>query len=190
MRTIVGVSLFVTGMALATSVAVAQQRIHALSGVVTAVHPKVRMIEVETDDGSSGHFDYMKAGTQIEFDKSLNADATAADKFETNNVHAIVYYFGQGDVRTAVAVHLLGEGEFKTSKGIVMKFNRHDRVLVIKDEAGAEQTFALTATTVADTETGVAPGFKADFTRGTTVRVTALRENGTGTALLVAHVME
>jgi hypothetical protein len=190
MRTLVRVFVFIAAVALTTSAAVAQQRVHAVSGVVTAIHPKVRMIEIDTDDGSSGHFDCAKAGTPIEFDKSLSAGATAADKFETSNAHVIVYYFGQGDVRTAVGVFPLGEGQLKTSKGTVVKFNRHDRVLVIKNEAGAEQTFALAANTVADTETGVAPGFKADFPKGKTVRVTALQGSGTDTALLISHVME
>ena len=189
MRTPFRICLFAAGFALITSPVVAQQRVHALSGTVTSINAKIRMMEVDTDDGSPGHFDFLKSGTPLEFDKSISSDATAADKFEITKAHVILYYVGQGDVRTAVAVHPLGEGQFKTSKGTVVRFNRHDHLLTIKNDAGAEQTFTLDAKTVADTETGVAPGFKTDFSKGKPVQVTALEGNGTNTALLIAHVL-
>lgn len=189
MRTLFRICLFTAGFALITSSAIAQQRVHALSGTVTSINSKVRMMEVDTDDGSPGHFDFIKSGTPVEFEKSISAGATAADKFETTKAHVILYYVGQGDIRTVVAVHPLGEGKMKTSKGTVVKFNRHDHLLTIKNDTGAEQTFTLDAKTVADTETGVTSGFKADFGKGNPVRVTALEGNGTNTALLVAHVL-
>jgi hypothetical protein len=189
MRTLFRIFVFAAGLVLVTSSAIAQQRVHALSGTVTAIHPKLHMIEVATDDGSSGQFEFLKSGTSIEFDKSVSADATAPDKFETTQAHVIVYFVGQGDVRSVVAVHPLGDGQLKTIKGTVVKFNRHDHLLIVKNDAGSEQTFTLDAKTIADTETGVTPGFKADFDRGRMVRVTALESNGTTTALLVAHVL-
>jgi hypothetical protein len=40
----------------------------------------------------------------MEFDKDLRAQATSADRFNTTGTHVIVYYFGEGDLRTAVAL--------------------------------------------------------------------------------------
>jgi hypothetical protein len=174
---------------LVASAAVAQQRVHALSGTITSINSKIRMIEVDTDDGSSGHFDFLKAGTAIEFDKSVSADATAADKFTADKTHAIVYFVGQGDVRSAVALRSLGDGQLKTTTGTVVRFNRHDHVLIIKGSSGTEESFAIDAKTVADTETGVSQSFKFDFNKGKAVRVTALTTNGNATALLIVPVM-
>ena len=189
MRTLLQFCVFAAGFAFVTSSAVAQQRVHALTGTVTSINSKIRMVEVETDDGSPGHFEFVKTGTLLEFDKNVSADTTAAEKFSTDKVHVIVYYVGQGEVRTAVAFLPLGEGPLKTTKGTVVKFNRHDHLITIKNDAGVEETFALDAKTVADTETGVTPGSKADFGKGKIVRVTALQGNGTSTAVLIANVL-
>ena len=59
------------------------------------------MTEINTDDGTSGHFEWLKnAGVSINFDKSVKADATEADKFTAKGAHVIVYFIGDGDVRT------------------------------------------------------------------------------------------
>jgi hypothetical protein len=171
---------------LVIAVAQCQQRIHAVSGTVTSINPKISMIEVDTDDGSSGHFRWMKSqGQAVEFDKTVSADATAADKFTTNGHHVIVYYFGEGTVRTAVALHDLGDGSVEKSTGTVVKLNRHDRMLTIKNGAGTEVSFHLDPKTVADTATGVMQGFKFDLSKGDQVRVTAAQVNGSDTALLI-----
>lgn len=189
MKTLVRFCILAAVFAFVTSSSVAQQRVHALSGTVTNINSKIRMVEVETDDGSPGRFEIVKAGTPLEFDKSLSADATAAEKFSATKAHVIVYYVGQGDVRVAVAFQPLGEGQLKTTKGTIVKFNRRDHLMSIKNDAGVEETFTLDAKTVADMETGVTPGSKADFGKGKPVRVTALQADGTNTALLIANVL-
>jgi hypothetical protein len=178
--------LIATCFALATTAAHAQQRVHALSGTVKSINPKISMIEIETDDGSSSHFRWAKtAGPAIEFDKSVSADATAADKFTTSGHHVIVYYYGEDTVRTVVALHDLGEGSVQKSTGTVVKLNRRDRVLTIKNESGTEVSFRLDPKTVADTETGVSQGFKYDLSKGAQVRVIAAQSDGSGMALLI-----
>jgi hypothetical protein len=161
--------------------------IHAVSGTVTAIHPKVGMIEIATDDGSSGHFKCAKnSGVSYDFSKSVRADATEADKFTTTGAHVIVFYFGDGDVRTAVAVQALTEAPIKTITGTVVKFNRHQHLLTIKNSAGADESFSMDPKTVADTVTGVADDFKFDFDKGQSVHVTASAVNGSEAALLIA----
>ena len=69
------------------------------------------MTEIDTDDGTSGHFEWLtKPGGAIDFDKAVSADAIAADKFTTRDTHVIVYYCGVGDVRTMVALRDVGTG--------------------------------------------------------------------------------
>jgi hypothetical protein len=177
---------FAACFALVATAVQAQQRVHALSGTVTSINAKVGMIEVDTDDGSSGHFRWMKSsGPSVDFDKTVSADATAADKFTLQGHHVIVYYFGEGEVRTAVALHDLGDGSVEKSTGTVVKLNRHDRVLTIKNSAGAEVSYHLDPKTVADTATGVMENFKFDLSKGDAVRVTAAQANGSDTALLI-----
>jgi len=190
MRKIVRLSLLAGLFAVAASVAGSQARVHALSGKVTAVYPKISMIEVDTDDGSPGHFKWVqKSDGPIEFDKSVSADAVAAEKFATNGAHVIVYYIGEGDMRTVVAVRDLGTTPVEKNSGRVVKFNRRDRVLTIKNNSGAEQTYRVEPKTVADTTTGVAQNFKFDFNKGQEVRVTSLPAADNATALLIAPVM-
>lgn len=178
--------MIATCFGLAATMSHAQERVHALSGTVTAINPKISMIEVETDDGSAGHFRWAKtAGPAIEFDKTVSADATAADKFTAKGHHVIVYYYGEDTVRTVVAIHDLGEVSVQKSTGTVVKLNRHDRLLTIKDGSGTETQFRLDPKTVADTETGVSQGFKFDLSKGAQVRVIATQANGSDTALLI-----
>ena len=190
MKALYRVCLFATLVSLAAPLAIAQQRVHALSGMVTAIHPKIAMISVEADDGSSLHFRWLKQSDgPIEFDKNVSADATAADKFATSDTNVIVYYFGEGDVRTVVALHDLGSAPVEKKSGAVVKFNRHDHLLVIKSSDGAEESFRIDPKTVADTETGVTTNFKFDYNKGDRVRVTASTANGSATALLIAPLM-
>ena len=190
MKVLCRVCLSATLFFMVASAAIAQQRVHALSGTVTAILPKIAMTNVQVDDGNSVHFYWRKASDgPIEFDKNVNADAIAADKFATNAAHVIVYYFGDGDVRTAVALHDLGNGPMEQKSGAVVKFNRHDHLLTIKNGSGAEESFHIDAKTVTDTATGVAEKFKFDFSKGDQVRVTAAMANGSGTALLITQGM-
>jgi hypothetical protein len=178
--------LFAVCLALVTTIVHAQERVHALSGTVTSINAKIGMIEIDTDDGSSGHFRWMKAsGPAIDFDKTVSADAMAADKFTADGHHVIVYYYGEGTVRTVVALHDLGDGSVEKSTGTVVKLNRHDHSLTIKNAAGTEVSYHLDLKTVADTTTGVMQGFKFDLSKGDSVRITAAQANGSDTALLI-----
>jgi len=172
---------------LVTTIAFAQQRVHAVSGTVTSINPKIGMIEINTDDGSSGHFKWMKhEGISIDFDKDVKAESTDADKFTATGVHVIVYFFGDGEVRTAVALRVLGNGPFENDKGTVVKVNRHDHLIIIKTGSGADQSFRIDPKTVADTTTGVVEGYKLDFDKGDAVQVTATPAGADKTALLIA----
>jgi hypothetical protein len=80
-----------------------------VTGTVNNINLTAKTITVVTDDGSGGTFKAMtNSKTPVEFDKTLRADATAADAFKKNETRVIVYYFGEGDERTAVALRDLG----------------------------------------------------------------------------------
>jgi hypothetical protein len=180
--------LIATCFFLAVSIANAQEMIHAVSGTVTTIHPKIQMMDIETDDGSSGSFQWSKSSVAMDFDKSVSAKAIAADKFTTLHTPVIAYYYGVGQVRTIVALHKLGAGPFIKSIGRVVKLDRHDHMLTIKNNTGGEETYHIDAKTVADTDTGVVTNYKFDFNKGVQVRVVARKANGSETALLIFPV--
>jgi hypothetical protein len=187
---LVRASLIATLFSVIASTAVSQQRVHALSGTVKAVYPKVSLTQIATDDGSDGHFNWAaKSAGPVDFDKSVSADAIAADKFTTLEAHVIVYYFGGNDLRTIVSLRDLGAGPFTNTSGAIVKFNKHDHLLTIKNAEGAEETLHLDPKTVADTATGVAQNYKFDFSKGDRVRIMAATSNGAVTALLITPLI-
>ena len=178
--------LLATCFSLASSIAIAQAKVHAVSGTVTTIHPKIQMTEIETDDGSSGHFQWLtKTGGAIDFDKAVSADSIAADKFTTLQTQVIVYYCGEDVVRTIVALRDLGAAPLLKSTGTVVKLDRHEHLLTIKNSTGGEETFHIDPKTVVDTETGVVTNNKFDLGKGNHVRVLATQANGGQTALLI-----
>jgi hypothetical protein len=186
MKFILKSCLIAACISVTSSVAHAQLRIYALSGTVTSVNPTIQMTEVDTNDGSSGHFRWIATpAPSIYFDKHVKEDATPANKFTTKGDHAIVYFFGDGDVRTLVAVRDLGAGPVEVTTGSVVKLNRKGHMLTIKKTSGAVASFILDPKTVVDTSDGVMEDLKFDLNKGDPVRVTSAPANGSNTALLV-----
>ena len=185
-KTFLKICLVAASFTAAISIAHAQERVYALSGTVTSINPKIQMTEVDTDDGSTGHFRWLKVpGPAVDFNKSVSADAVPPEKFTAKGDHAIVYYFGEGDVRTLVALRDLGAGPVEKSIGTVVKLNRHDRLLTIKKDSGGEVSFHLDSKTVADTSTGVMEDFRFDLSKGASVLVISAQANGADMALLI-----
>jgi hypothetical protein len=175
-----------TCLFLFSPIANAQYKVHAMSGTVTVIHPKIQMTTLETDDGTSGSFEWLtKTGETVDFDKSVSADSTPADKFTTKGAQVIAFYFGSGSVRTLVALRDLGTTPLTKAMGIVLRFNKKAHQLTIMNMTGAEETFQLDAKTVTDTDTGVAVNFKYDFTKNEQVRVLATQTPGGEKALLI-----
>jgi hypothetical protein len=186
MKLLSKIVLLATCFSLVPSIAIAQARVHALSGTVRTIYQKIQMTEIDTDDGSSGHFQWLKKSDgSIDFDKSVSVDAIAADKFTILQTHVIVYYCGEGEVRTLVALHDLGAGPLANSTGTVVKLDKHEHLLTIKNSTGGEESYHLDPKTVADTEYGVATNYKFDLSKGNRVRVLATQANGSQTALLI-----
>ncbi len=173
-------------VSLAASAANAQEVVHALAGTVTSVNPTQQTITVKTDDGSAGVFtDLMKSNVSYEFDRNVRAFSVPASSFTKKGAPVIVYYFGDGDVRTAVALQELGAGPLQKISGSVAKFNKHEHLLTIKDATGASESFHIDTKTVAETPWGAVEGEKFDPSKGDHVRVTAVLANGSEDALFI-----
>lgn len=182
------VSLLAGCLVLATLSATAQEVVHALCGTVRSINSSAKTIMVDTDDGSEGLFkDFTGSSVSLDFDKRIRAEATMAGAFTKNGVRTIVYYFGDGDMRTAVALQDLGTGPFEMSRGTVVKFRRGDHVLTLQNNSGGEESIKITPKTVADTPLGAAEGYELEFKDGDQVVVVASTVNGTGTALFIGE---
>jgi len=116
--------------------------------------------------------------------RAICAYAVAAGPFKKKGTYVIVFYFGGGDVRTAVALRSLGAGPFSKDTGTIVKIGGKNSIS-IADESGALKSFKLTSNTVAETVYGAMIGSKYQPHKGDKVRVTAAVVNGSKTALLV-----
>jgi hypothetical protein len=185
MRRLVLSSCIVVGcLSLTAPVATAQEVIHALTGTVSSIDPAGKTITVYTDDRSESLFkDFTNLQKRIEFDKKVRADATAASAFNRKGAYVIVYYFGDGNVRTTVGLRSLGSGPFTKNSGTVVKLEEHS--IAIKGESGAVDSFKITSDTVAETGTGAIEGLKFRPQKGDQVQVIATASNGSATALFI-----
>ena len=179
--------LFLAGcLLLVTFRANAQEVVHALCGTVRSVDSTSKTITVVTDGGAPMLFkESTKPEVRLDFDKNIRTDVIPADAFTKNDARVIVYYFGSGDVQTAVAFQDLGTGLFEDTSGTVVKFNRHERVLTLRKTSGAEESFQLEPKTVAETPYGAIEGLKLDAKDGDHLQVTASSINGNETALFI-----
>jgi hypothetical protein len=177
---------FVGLLSFASFAANAQEVVHALAGIVTSINPTQKTIFINTDDGSEGLFKEMtNSNVALDFEKDIRADSTPADAFTNKGAHAIIYYFGNGDERTAVAFQDLGAGPLKKMSGEVHKYDKHQHLLTIKDTAGVTESFHIDHKTVAETAVGVVDAERFDLQKGAHVRVTATVANGNQEALFV-----
>jgi hypothetical protein len=167
-------------------VATAQQVVHALTGTVSSIDGLSKTVTVYTDSGSQSDFkDLTNSKTSMVLDKKIRAESTSADAFKKVGTYVIVFYFGDSDARTAVALRNLGTGPFTSSTGTVVKFESKAHSIVVKDNSGQVQTFKITSDTVAETFAGVVDGFKFQLQKGDQVRVVGATADGGPTALFV-----
>ena len=186
LRRIVCISVLVGLTSFVSLAAVAQEVVHALAGTVSSIDAAAKTITVKTDDGSEILFnDLIDSKTPIEFDPNIRRDATAASEFKSSGVRVIVYYFGYGSIRTAVALRSLGTGPFTLASGTVVNFSNGGRTLSIKDNSGVIKTFNISSDLVVETTTGAGVKTKFQPATGDPVRGTATMVNWSATALFI-----
>jgi hypothetical protein len=163
----------------------AQEVVHALTGSVVSIEASAKTIGVYTDSHSESTFkDMTNPNTPINFDKSIRTIATSADTFNTKGAYVIVFYYGGGDERTAVALLGLGPGPFSQDTGTIVKIDGRNSISVA-DASGSIKSFKLTPNTVAETDYGAVIGSKYQPHQGDKIRLTASVGNGKEVALFI-----
>ncbi len=115
-------SCLVLGL-VAVPLAAAQEVVHALSGTVEKIDSAAKTLLLKTNDGSEGVFQLPSAGVNMEFDREVKARTTPAATFTKTGTEIILYFCGNGDVRTAVAIQDLGSTQLVNTAGTVSKFD-------------------------------------------------------------------
>lgn len=185
MRRLLGECLVLFALAsLTCSTLQAQEVVHALTGLVTAVYPSEHSISIKTDDGSEGHFKYEKdLRTPIQFDKSVRAETMEPSTYNKVGDRVVVYYIGDGDERTVVALKDLGKAPLGVSSGRVVK--THDGSLIIKNQVGATETYQIAKDATVETTDGVVSGVKFHPDKGAQITVRYQEANGNKIAQFV-----
>jgi len=179
-------ALLLGTLSFVTAAATGQEVVHALAGKVAAVYPATNMIKITTDDGSQGLFDVLvKTDTPLTFQKNVKAMTTPASSFTKTNDQVVVFYFGDENIRTAVALEDLGASPLVKSVGTIVNLDKRTHTLTIKNSEGVEESFHIDAKTIGEGGGGVVQGDKFDADKGAKVRVTATMENGAETALFI-----
>ncbi len=165
----------------------AQEVIHALTGTVSAINSAASTITVFLDNGTTGVFQDTAAGKRVALDKKIAAETTAVNAFNKQGAYAIVFFYGDGDDRTAVALKNLGTGPFASTVGTVKKFDGHHGLTVV-DKTGADQTFKIDGQSLAEGMYGVVEGAKFDPHKGDRVRVVSANVDGAPTVLFMTEM--
>jgi hypothetical protein len=164
----------------------AQMVVHAVSGMVKAVNPDSKTMDITVDDGPTSQFKLpSKAKVTLDFDKALQSDSVDASNFQHVGNYVVVYYYGYDDDRTAVAIKDLGAGPFQKVEGTVMSFDKHDRTMTVKDDAGKSNVFALNDHLVVDSGLSVAGGRGYDPHKGYHVVVTYAQAGDKNSAVFI-----
>lgn len=167
----------------------AQEVIHALTGVVTKVDSAAHTITLTSSDGTQTVMQDETKHSRYDFDKTLQSSATDTSKFDKQGGRAIVYYFGEGLERRAVAVKDLGSTTLKASTGVVTHWDRHHRIVTIKVADGTTQTFQLDNNTAVDTPMGVVNGDKFGPQNGDQVSIRYLNKDGNNEAVFLSEAL-
>lgn len=167
--------------------AAGQEIVHALSGTVQKIDTQARTIQLKTNDGSEGIFQFpSSAKTEVDFDRNVQGRTTPISKFSKTGESVVLFFYGNQDsTRTAIAAQDLGSGSLDIVEGNVTSFNRKQRKLSIKTSSGAEQSFVIDPKAMADTAYGAISADKFSPSKGDNVRVIAAKAGAGETALFI-----
>ncbi|MGA8744021.1 MAG: hypothetical protein WB561_22705 [Terracidiphilus sp.] len=172
-----------------TIAATAQEVVHALTGTVSSIDDLSKTLVVFQDNGSEGQFkDMTSSKPHIVIDKKIALDTTSPEAFKKKGAYVIVFYYGDNDDRTAVALKNLGVGPFTSTEGTVTKFEGKQHSITVQDQSGTTQTFRIAENTVAEGYMGAVDGYKFQASKGDHVRVVGTTENGSVTALFMREM--
>ena len=180
--------LFVTGcLSIACVSAQAQEVVHAMTGDVSSVNAAAKTLTLKLDDGSLASFQKASAAaSSTNLDKEMQAHTTAPAEFNHVGAHVVVFYYGFGDQRTAVAIKDLGTSPLNDKAGSVTDFDHHQHVVTVKGDTSGPQSFTLDEQTVVETPDGVIDGRRYHPNKGDHVTVVSGSAKGSTAALFIA----
>lgn len=165
----------------------AQEVIHALIGVAT-IDGSTHTITMTSSDGTQTVVkDEAKNHPRYDFDKTLQASAVDSSTFAKSGDRVILYYFGEGLQRRAVAVKDLGQSPLKLTTGQIEHWDHHHHVMTIKAADGTRQTFQLDGGTAVDTPMGVVNGDKFTPQTGDQILIKYLNKDGSNDAVFASE---
>ncbi len=179
-------SILLAGLvAFGTQTASGQMVVHAVSGIVKTINPASKSIDVDLEDGSKAHFKTSSKRVPLSFDNDLRGDAVDASAYTQLDAFVVVYYYGFGDDRTAVAIKDLGKDTFQKFNGTVTAFDKHSRILTVKTLKAGTVKFHISEKAVIDTGASLQSGQKFSPGKGYTVRLTATGSGDEYTAVFI-----
>lgn len=170
---------------LACSISLAQEVVHAVTGVATRIDPAAHTLTVTTSDGAMVLQDESKNHPRYEFDKTLQAETTDCAAFNKPGDPVIVYYFEKGSQQEAIAVEDLGQMPLKSSSGEITHWDHHHHAVTIKAADGSKQTFQLDGKTAVETPMGVVDGDKFEGQNGDRLSIKYLSKDGNNEAVFL-----
>lgn len=148
----------------------AQEVVHALTGVVTSVDGASKSIAVQTSVDSRVVFSYANhQQVKVDFDRNIRSEAIEPDVYNKVGDHVIVYFYGNYDERTVVAIKDLGPVALQVSTGTVINGSRKHHSLKMKTEAGASESYQIAQDASIETPEGVIEGLNFDPARNSHV---------------------
>ena len=167
----------------------AQQVVHALTGTVSSIDGLTKTLIVFQDNGTEGQFkDMTDAKTHIVINKKVALESPSPDSFKKKGAYVVVFYCGDNEDRSAVALKNLGAGPFTSVEGTVVKFEAKQHSISLQDTTGAAQTFKIAQDTVAEGYMGVTDGYKFQAQKGDHVRVVGTTDSAGATALFIREM--
>lgn len=164
---------------------VAEDVVHAVSGVVTKVDSAAKTMAVKTADGTEHVvkytdktiFHHAKAATE---DAGKDAKKATVDTYMAGleGGHAIVRYTEKGADKVAVGVEDLGKDSVKVADGTVDHVDKAAHTVTVKTADGAKDTYEVSKDAVVDTGHGVEKAGKWTYKEGDKVTVHYSEEAG------------
>jgi hypothetical protein len=186
MKPILGMFILAGSLLIPASQLTAQEIVHALCGTVSSIDSANKTITLFQDSGSPATFKVLSSSsTRIAFDKKIADEVTAAKEFKKQGDYVILFYFGNQENRTAVALKSLGTGPFSSVAGEVQDWNGHSHEVSVRDKDGALHSFRIDPQTVAETYMGAVNGSKFDIDKGEQVRLVSSMKDGSQTVMFI-----
>ncbi len=166
LRSVAKLFLAALMVAAVAQLAVADDVVHAVEGVVTKVDLTGKTVFVKTADGTEHAFKYTEKTTMRGVkDTGHVAKAGAVDAYMKGKegTMVLVHYTGEGADKSAVAFRDMGKDTVKVSDGTVTKVDKAARTVTVKTEDGSEATYHVAKDATVDSGHGLMKG--ADYAK-------------------------